>query len=214
LVPPNPGMFSALGLLTADLFHDISKALIIRVERADAGEIEALFEEMEAEGREILSSEGVAPGEIRLQRQMDLRYYGQSYEITVGYPEEPPANRIHRAVKAFHGRHREIYGYSDEDEPVELVNLRLRAVGLIRKPELREIQQISVKPSPIGFRSVYFEGPDTWVETPIYERVDLGAGSAFQGPAIVDQYDSTTVVYPGWRGEVDRFGVLNLRRAA
>jgi N-methylhydantoinase A len=214
LVPPNPGMFSALGLLTADLFHDISKALIIRVERADAGEIEALFEEMEAEGREILSSEGVAPGEIRLQRQMDLRYYGQSYEITVGYPEEPPANRIHRAVKAFHVRHREIYGYSDEDEPVELVNLRLRAVGLIRKPELREIQQISGKPFPIGVRSVYFEGPDTWVETPIYERVDLGAGSAFQGPAIVDQYDSTTVVYPGWRGEVDRFGVLNLRRAA
>jgi len=214
LVPPNPGMFSALGLLTADLFHDISKALIIRVERADAGEIEALFEEMEAEGREILSSEGVAPGEIRLQRQMDLRYYGQSYEITVGYPEEPPANRIHRAVKAFHGRHREIYGYSDEDEPVELVNLRLRAVGLIRKPELKEIQQISGKPSPIGVRTVYFEGPDTWVETPIYERVDLGAGSAFQGPAIVDQYDSTTVVYPGWRGEVDRFGVLNLRRAA
>jgi len=214
IVPPNPGMFSALGLLTADLFHDLSRALITRVERADAGEVEGLFEEMEAEGKEVLSSEGISPGEMRLQRQMDLRYYGQSYEITVEYPEGLLKDRIPRAVKAFHVRHRDIYGYSDEDEPVELVNLRLRAVGLIRKPELREIQQIPGKPSPIGVRLVYFEGPDTWVETPIYERVDLGAGSAFQGPAIVDQYDSTTVVYPGWRGEVDRFGVLNLRRAA
>jgi N-methylhydantoinase A len=95
---------------------------------------------------------------------------------------------------------------------VELVNLRLRAVGLIRKPELREIPQGSGQPSPAGVRSVYFEWPDAWVETPIYERVDLGAGSAFQGPAIVEQYDSTTVVYPGWKGDLDRFGVLNLRR--
>jgi N-methylhydantoinase A len=212
VVPPNPGMFSALGLLTADLFHDLSRALITRVEGADAGEAEALFEEMEAEGREILSSEGVAPEEMRLRRQMDLRYYGQSYEITVDYPGGPLEDRIPRAVKAFHGRHGEIYGYSDGDEPVELVNLRLRAVGLIRKPELREIPQGSGQPSPAGVRSVYFEWPDAWVETPIYERVDLGAGSAFQGPAIVEQYDSTTVVYPGWKGDLDRFGVLNLRR--
>jgi N-methylhydantoinase A len=212
VVPPNPGMFSALGLLTADLFHDLSRALITRVEGADAGEAEALFEEMEAEGSEILSSEGVAPGDMRLRRQMDLRYYGQSYEITVDYPGGPLEDRIPRAVKAFHGRHGEIYGYSDEDEPVELVNLRLRAAGLIRKPELREIPQGSGRPSPAGVRPVYFEGPDTWVETPIYERGDLGAGSVFQGPAIVEQYDSTTVVYPGWRGELDRFGVLNLRR--
>ncbi|MCW3990968.1 MAG: hydantoinase/oxoprolinase family protein [Candidatus Bathyarchaeota archaeon] len=214
VVPPNPGMFSALGLLTADLFHDLSRALITLVERADAGEVEALFEEMEAEGREILSSEGVAPGEMRLRRQMDVRYYGQSYEITVDYPEGPLKDRIQRAVKAFHGRHGEIYGYSDEAEPVELVNLRLRAVGLIRKPELREIPQGSGKPSPAGVRSVYFEGSDAWVETPIYDRVDLGAGSVFQGPAIVEQYDSTTVVYPGWKGELDRFGVLNLGRGA
>ena len=213
-MPPNPGMFSALGLLTADLFHDLSRALLTRVERADGGEVETLFEEMDGEGREILSSEMVARREMRLRRQMDLRYYGQSYEITVDYPEGSLEDRIPRAVKAFHGRHEEIYGYSDEDEPVELVNLRLRAVGLIRKPELREIPQGSGQPSPAGVRSVYFEGPDTWVETPIYERGDLGAGSVFLGPSIVEQYDSTTVVYPGWRGELDRFGVLNLRRAA
>ena len=151
---------------------------------------------------------------MKLQRQMDLRYYGQSYEITVDYPEGPLEDRIKQAVKAFHGRHGEIYGYSDEGEPVELVNLRLRAVGLIRKPELREIPQGSRQPSPASVRSVYFEGSDAWVETPIYDRVDLGAGSVFQGPAIVEQYDSTTVVYPGWKGELDRFGVLNLRRGA
>lgn len=214
IVPPNPGMFSALGLLTADLFHDLSRALITRVERADAGEVEALFEEMEAEGKEILSSEGISPGDMQLQRQMDLRYYGQSYEITVEYPKGPQKDRIPQAVKAFHGRHGEIYGYSDEGEPVELVNLRLRAVGVIRKPELREIPKGSGKPSPAEIRSVYFEGPDSWVETPVYGRDGLGSGSVFQGPAIVEQYDSTTVVYPGWRGELDRFGVINLRRSS
>ena len=214
VVPPSPGMFSALGLLTADLFHDLSRALITRVERADAGEVEALFEEMEAEGKETLSSEGISPGEMRLQRQMDLRYYGQSYEITVEYPKGSLKDRIPRAVEAFHGRHGEIYGYSDEGEPVELVNLRLRAVGVIQKPELREISKGSGKPSPAEIRSVYFEGLDSWVETPVYDRNELGSGSVFQGPTIVEQYDSTTVVYPGWRGKLDRLGVLNLRRSA
>ncbi len=213
-VPPNPGMFSALGLLTADLFHDLSRALITWVDDVDVEQVEALFEEMEAEGRETLSSEGVVPGEMRLQRQMDLRYFGQSYEITVDYPEGSPNNRVNRAVAAFHGRHGEIYGYSDVSEPVELVNLRLRAVGLINKPGLREIPRGSGQPSPVGVRSVYFEGSDAWVETPIFERGDLGAGSVFQGPAILEQYDSTTVVYPGWKGELDRFGVLILRRGA
>jgi N-methylhydantoinase A len=213
-VPPNPGMFSALGLLTADLFHDLSRALITRVDEIDAEQVEAQFEEMETEGRETLSKEGVAPGEMRLQRQMDLRYYGQSYEITVEYPEETPENRVSRAVEAFHGRHGEIYGFSDESEPVELVNLRLRAVGLIKKPGLREIPQGSGQPFPVAVRSVYFEGSDAWVETSIFERSDLGAGSVFQGPAILEQYDSTTVVYPGWNGELDRFGVLILRRGA
>jgi N-methylhydantoinase A len=212
VVPPNPGMFSALGLLTADLFHDFSRALITRVEKADAGEVEARFEEMEAEGRETLSSENVAPGEMRLRRQMDLRYYGQSYEITVDYPEGPIEGRIQHAVKAFQSRHREIYGYSDEGEPVELVNLRLRAVGLIQKPELREISPVSGKPSPTEFRSVYFEGSGSWVETPVFDRDGLGAGSVFKGPAVVEQYDSTTVVYTGWSGKVDRFGVLRLGR--
>jgi N-methylhydantoinase A len=214
VVPPNPGMFSALGLLTADLFHDLSRALITRVEEADKGEVEALFDEMEAEGRKILSSEDIAPGEMRLRRQMDLRYYGQSYEITVDYPEGRLEDRIPRVVKAFHGRHGEIYGYSDEGEPIELVNLRLRAVGVIQKPELREVPQASGRPSFKGIRSVFFEGPGSWVETPVFERGDLGSGSVFKGPAIVEQYDSTTVVHPGWGVEVGRFGVLNLRKGA
>ena len=214
VVPPNPGMFSALGLLTADLFHDISRAFIKRVEEVDAREVETLFQEMEAEGREILSSEGINPGEMRLRRQMDLRYYGQSYEITVDYPEGARKDRVPRAVEAFHARHGEIYGYSDEGEPVELVNLRLRAVGVIKKPELKEASRGSVQPSPSGTRNVYFEGPNTWVETPVYERSGLGSGSAFQGPAIVEQYDSTTIVHPGWNVKVSRLGVLNLRRGS
>jgi N-methylhydantoinase A len=214
VIPPSPGMFSALGLLTSDLFHDLSRALITRVEMADARGVESLFEEMEAEGREILFSEEIRPEEMRLRRQMDLRYYGQSYEITVDYPEGALKDRIHRAVKSFHRRHWEIYGYSDEGEPVELVNLRLRAVGMIRKPELKEVSLGSGRPSPEVVRSVYFEGLDKWVKTLIFHRGDLGSGSVFKGPAIVEQYDSTTVVPPGWDAKVGRLGVLNLRRSA
>tara|TARA_B100001971_G_C18260820_1_gene586700 strand:+ start:1108 stop:3213 length:2106 start_codon:yes stop_codon:yes gene_type:complete len=214
IVPPNPGMFSALGLLTADLFHDLSKAIITRVERADVGQLEVLFGEMEEEGREILSSEDVSPGDMRLRRYMDLRYYGQSYEISVDYPEGPLEDRMHQAVKNFHKRHGKIYGYYDKDEPVELVTLRLRAVGFIKKPALLRIPKGSKRPIPTSVRSVYFDGPDTWFETPIYKRKDLGSGSVLHGPAIIEQYDSTTVVYPEWKGETDWFGVLNLRREA
>ena len=210
VVPPNPGMFSALGLLTADLFHDYSKAMVRRVSEVEASEVESLFEAMEATGRATLLDEGVDPGAMSFRRQLDLRYLGQSYELSVDIPNGSQTDVLQKGVDAFHKRHREIYGYGAEEEPVELVNVRVRAIGEIHKPRLREWAPTG--DTPPSERGVYFEAPDSWLDTPIYSRGSLAQGSIIDGPAIIEQYDSTTVVYPGWRADVDRYGVLSLRR--
>ncbi len=212
LVPPNPGMFSALGLLTADLFHDYSRAMVERVDTVDTEAAEGLFVEMEAEGRETLLAEGVEPGEMWFQRQLDFRYLGQSYELTIGVSSPFDHNVLLSGVEAFHRRHREIYGYATVDEPMEVINLRLRAVGLIPEPHLKQDQTSKGEAAPRGRRLVYFEGTDSWVETPIFDRRDLSPGFSSEGPSIVEQYDATTVVYPGWGISVDRYGIITLRR--
>ena len=212
IVPPNPGMFSALGLLTADLFHDYTRPLMERADDIDPGAVETCFLEMEEEGRETLAREGVVPEEMRLLRRLDLRYLGQAYELTVDAPSHFNAKAVPSAVSAFHRRHREVYGYSAEGEPVEVVNVRVRAIGAIPKPRLRELLPASKEGTPHGRRPVYFEDTNSWVETPVYERENIGGGGRLRGPAIVEQYDSTTVLYPGWRATVDRFGNLVLRR--
>jgi N-methylhydantoinase A len=210
VVPPNPGMFSALGLLTADLFHDYSSALVRLVEDVGPSEVDHLFEEMEASGKETLLAEGVDPGSMSFLRQLDLRYLGQSYELSIDVSGVLRANTLQEGVKNFHKRHREIYGYGAEEEQVELVNVRLRAIGEIPKPQLRNwVPSRELAPSE---RRVYFEVSDSWLDTPIYDRRSLAAGGALEGPAIIEQYDSTTVVYPGWRADVDEYGILNLRR--
>jgi N-methylhydantoinase A len=210
VVPPYPGMFSALGLLTADLFHDYSRAMVRRVNEVAASEVESLFEEMEITGRETLLAEGVEPGAMSFLRQLDLRYLGQSYELSIDVTNSSGAEVLQQGVEAFHGRHREIYGYGAEEEPVELVNVRVRAVGEIPQLQLREWAPTGVAAPSV--REVFFEDHDSWLETPVYDRGTLPSGGALDGPAIVEQYDSTTVVYPSWRMDMDRHGIMSLRR--
>ncbi|UCH58146.1 MAG: hydantoinase/oxoprolinase family protein [Candidatus Bathyarchaeota archaeon] len=212
LVPPNPGMFSALGLLAADLFHDHSRALVRKVDEVDPVEVVVLFDEMEAEGRKTLLAEGVKLDSMLIKRQLDLRYLGQSYELTVDVHGVFDSDVLLQAVEAFHGKHREIYGYAAEDETVELVTVRLRAVGLSPKPSLEVRATVEGEPGAKEVRPAYFEGPDSWIETPIYDRETLGEGVVLGGPVIIEQYDATTVAYPGWEVEVGMYGNLLLRR--
>jgi len=117
---------------------------------------------------------------------------------------------MQQGVEVFHRRHREIYGYGAEDEPAELVNVRVRAVGEIPQLQLREWAPTGVAAPSV--REVFFEDSDSWLETPVYDRGTLSSGGTLDGPAIIEQYDSTTVVYPGWRVDVDGHGILSLRR--
>ena len=210
VVPPNPGMFSALGLLTADMFHDYTRPVIKPVSTVDPRKIEKAYLEMEAEGGETLSTEGVPAAKMSFFRQADLRYLGQTYELTIRAPKKVDGESLAETVIGFHKRHTEAYGYSAESEPVELVSLRLRAIGTIPKPDLKGGDRGEAKAS--GTRRVYFETDGGWAETPVYQRRE-GWKEGITGPAIIEQYDATTVVYPGWRVETDEVGNLDLGRA-
>jgi N-methylhydantoinase A len=210
IVPQSPGMFSALGLLTADLFHDYIHPIIKPITSVDSDEIEAIYKDMEREGKETMRAEGVAQDSISVLRQADIRYLGQAFELTIEAPKRVTGESLATTIIMFHRRHAETYGYAAENEPIELVNLRLRAIGSISKPSLAG-QRTPKEPKKKGSRMVYFETTGVWTDTPVFERSD-GWVSGFDGPIIVEQYDSTTVVYPGWRVEMDGFGNIVLGR--
>jgi N-methylhydantoinase A len=205
LVPMSPGIFSALGLLVTDLKHEYSATLIRRTEGLDAAEVEQAFAGLEAHGREALGREGVADGQIEMVRAVDMRYVGQSYELTV--PLEDGRFTVEVAAR-FHREHDRAYGYSAPSEPTELVNVRLTALGKIAKPRLREVGVGSGASARQGSRAVYFAETGGFADTPVYDRYGLGAGQVVAGPAVVEELDSTTVIHPGYRATVDRYGNL------
>ncbi len=210
LIPLNPGMFSALGLLTADLYHDYSRAIVKMTDDVDPAVVENLFTNMESEGVNLLIDEGVSTEDISYQRSVDLRYLGQSYELNVKISGNFNDLALESVVDAFHVRHDEIYGYSSSGDPVELVNVNVRVIGEISEPVLDRGRKGSG--DSVGTRKVFFEGISSWFDTPIYERKNLGLNKRFSGPAIIEQYDATTVVYPNWEAYVDDYEVIRLRR--
>jgi N-methylhydantoinase A len=209
IVPPSPGMFSALGLLTADLFHDHSRPVISDAEEADPAELERLYREMEVEGAATLSQEGIAERHRSYRRTLDIRYRGQGFELSVDTRKPVTRSSIAESVKAFHVKHREVYGYSAEEEPAEIVNAKLRVIGLLEKPKLRRRRRNRSNMSP-DHRMVYYESLGDWVETEVHRRAALNG--LREGPAVIEQYDATTVVYPGWSYTPDDYGNLILRR--
>lgn len=211
IVPPSPGMFSALGLLTADLFHDYSRPVIRDAEDADPAELEKLYGEMEVEGVATLSQEGIPERRRTFRRTLDMRYRGQGYELNVDSRKPVTHSSLAESVKAFHVKHREVYGYSAEEEPAEIVNAKLRVIGLLEKPRLRRRRRNRSDLSP-DHRKVYYESLGKWVETEVHQRVALNEFR--EGPAVIEQYDATTVVYPGWSYTPDDYGNLVLRRIA
>ena len=209
VVPPSPGMFSALGLLTADFFHDYSHPYLRAAQEADPSEISESLREMEATGTATLNTEGIKREDMVFERQLEMRYVGQSYELAVSIPKEITSQVINSAILGFHARHREAYGFSAESESVEVVNIRMRAIGKLPKPELKT-NQLKELPRETGSRRVFFETGEGWVGTPVYPRVSWSG--TIDGPAIVEQYDATTVIYPGWVAETDGFGNLRIRK--
>ena len=215
IIPMSPGTTSALGLLVTDLKHDYSTTMIERIDRLDIAAAESAYQEMEARGRATLERENVGPEQMGFQRQVDMRCVGQSHELTLPLPRDALISAaIGRVLERFHQEHDRAYGFSAPGEPVEFVNLRLTAIGQITKPRLRELEPNRGAAEPAAAlkatRPVYFAESDGYVDCPIYDRYRLAAGHILLGPAVVVELDSTTVIHPGYRAEVDRFGNLIL----
>jgi N-methylhydantoinase A len=211
IVPPNPGITSALGCLLVDVRHDLSEMYLRRMEAADPKEIDEEFGKLEEEGRARLEAEGIPEDRMSFQRTIAMRYLGQwrslSVEVDAGLVD------LDAVVKRFHEEHEREFAYHREDDaPVEIYQLALRAVGITPKPELtdHEASEDAELPEPVTRRPVHFDEEDDAVETPVYERDALPAGARLEGPAIVQQLDSTIVVPPGVEAEVDEHLIIRM----
>jgi N-methylhydantoinase A len=213
VIPPAPGIFSATGLLGTDLKRDSSHTLLRRLEELDVDEIERAFSELEAAGVAELAREGLSRERLAFVRQVDMRYVGQSFELTVPLSDAAfDAGQAGALTDRFHGEHDRVYGFSAPGEPVELVSLRLTTVGRIEKPPLRTLERSEEAPTPKEHRSVFFAEAGGFVDCPIHDRYALGAGATFSGPAVIEELDSTVVVHPGFGLEVDDLGDLVIRK--
>jgi N-methylhydantoinase A len=208
MIPRLPGGLSALGILRADVIHDLSQTVRIAhtSPSASATKLRAMlaaeFARIEEQGRSALRNEGFAPKQIRIERLLDIRYAGQAYEITV-----PAAGNF---LAAFHTAHERRYGYSDPRRAVEIVNIRTRAIGKTPKPQLDRPKSAgsNANAAITEKRAAFFNGES--VATNVYDRAKLFPENIFTGPAIITEYSATTVVPPNWRARVDSWGNLIL----
>jgi N-methylhydantoinase A len=219
IVPARPGAFSALGLLCTDVLHDYIRSELCPLDRLEPAHAEQIFREMEAKAATELAEEGLDPSAAAFERDLDMRYAGQGYELRVPlgglWHGSLDAKALAAARARFDEVHERIHGHAAKEKSVELVSYRLRVrVGVPKfSPQAQESQPPAAPPLDAikGTRSVFFTS-DEVTETMIYDRARLAVGATFAGPAIVEQFDATSVVPPGWEAAVDRYGNLILER--
>jgi N-methylhydantoinase A len=163
----------------------------------------------------MLALEHIPEDRMQFVRQLDLRFHGQSYELTIPVPNTPQAIDVPALSDAFCAMHRKVYGYAPADEPTELVNIRATAVGSVRRPAQRRVERGSAdsRPARKSPREVFFAETGGNVVCEAYDRYRLLAGNRVVGPAIIEEKDATTVVHPGYQAEVDPCGNLLIEEA-
>ncbi len=207
MVPVAPGITSAIGLLMADFRHDYSRTFLQTTDALDFEELNKAFDALGSQATAQLLADRVPAKDILLLRSLEMRYRGQGHNLEVTVPAgklDQPSLRI--INEAFHRQHQTAYGYGQPEEMTEFVSLRLAGVGRLPKPHQRRIESNGQDPSPalVSQRQVYFDGH--WRKTPVYGRDLLRANHLLEGPAIVEQLDSTTVILPGQKAEIDAQG--------
>ena len=217
IIPPNPGVTSAYGLLLTDVRVDLVHTDVQREDRLDVDRIAAEIQDLERRVTARLEDEGLLTQATRLNHFVDMRYAGQAYEIRIPLSIDSATSEIQthiqRAITKFHASHKDLYGYSYAGkELVELVNVGVTGLGLLKRPHVPQAQPAGKSPEQArtGQTAVYFS--KSTLDTPVYDRSALQAGNELSGPAIIQQYDATTVVEPGWSGRVDQWGTLRLER--
>ena len=210
VIPPHPGILCALGLLATDLRFDYVRTRVQRAPDYDLEGMQAVYAELDTQAERDLASEGVPPGRRHLLWAADLRYAKQGNELTVPLDAAAlDADGLDRLVERFHQQHEQTYTFCDRGAPVEIVNLRVSAVGGVDKVSLPPIETVSegTVPAARARRQVIF-GDTGSCDTLVYARDDLRAGHRIEGPAIIDQVDTTTVILPGHVARVDAYGNL------
>ncbi|MDJ0349688.1 hydantoinase/oxoprolinase family protein [Cryobacterium sp. PH29-G1] len=203
IIPPNPGVASALGCLLVDIRHDLSTMFTGIAADADTEALEGLYTSLESEAMTRLRQERVADENALLQRQISMRYLGQWRSLSVSIGSGPDA--LVEAVETFHEQHEREFAFSQKDQPVEVYQLHLTAIGKTPKPSFKPAVELNADPgAPRETRPVYF-GELGWVDTPVFERDDMPAGAMFSGPAVIDQFDSTTVIPPNTTAVIDEW---------
>ncbi|KYH24020.1 hydantoinase/oxoprolinase [Halalkalicoccus paucihalophilus] len=207
IVPPYPGINSALGCLLVDVEHDLSQTFIAEATEDVIDDVEDHFSEMEEEIGERLHSEGIGDEDIRIDYTVQMRYAGQWRSLKVSCSR--PIESIESIRQRFHEEHERVYAYSDTDQTVEIYGLRVTGRGVVDKPAFPEIDAgDTAADAETGTRQAYFDEAGEFVETTVYDRRRLGAGTTIAGPAIVEQMDSTVIVPPAAEAEVERTGNL------
>lgn len=210
LVPQNPGVLSAFGLLVANLEHERARTFRVRAVDAVTSELQKAFDALEADCR-VQMDRDAAPGRpIHTARSVEVRYVGQSYELEVPISGDAVDDAaIAQVIEDFHTLHERVYGHRDSDELVELVTFRVvlsQAPG--RVPGDEDLPEAQGAVIPRTTRKAYFPEAGGLVDTPIYSRDALPSGAVLEGPSIVQQLDTTTVIYPGSSASIDAHGNL------
>ncbi|WP_419179492.1 hydantoinase/oxoprolinase family protein [Rhodococcus opacus] len=209
VVPPHPGITSAQGCLLVDIRHDLSAMFQGLVADIDTAALEREFVRLEREGLERLEHEGVPADRMVLDRSISMRYSGQWRSLTVS--AGTGAGFLTEAVERFHEEHERDYSFRRDDTPVEIYQIGLRAIGTTPKPQFPQASVPSTEmPAATGHRSVYFDELGRRVAAPVYNRDDLRFGTEIEGPAIISQLDSTTVVPPGTTAVIDEWDNIRI----
>jgi N-methylhydantoinase A len=204
LIPGDPGAFSAHGMLVTDVQQARSLTRITPVDGTTAVALDAIFAGMEAAALQDLLREQFPRERLETRRHAGMRYRGQSYEVSVPAPQLRNADDIADLVRRFHDAHQRRYGHMAQAEAVEIVNFQVTAVGLIPKPAMRRFDKGEALAKPHATRPAYFNGGDAR-DVPVFRRSPLQPGMRIEGPAIIEEKTSTTVLYPGQRGTVDEY---------
>ena len=211
LVPPYPGITSAMGLLATDMVYEYVSTAYQRLSTIDAAALQRRFEELEEQARTQLEEDGVPADRLVIQRVADCRYLGQGYELRVDVDSGAiDHDWVEKVRRTFHDIHQREYSRRFEESDIEIPNVRVRAIGLMPPLSTPEAEHGTASPDDALRHegAAWFVGPGglAQVTTRYYDRAALKAGNRLEGPAIVNQYDTTTVIPPGLAANIDRYG--------
>jgi N-methylhydantoinase A len=210
--PPIPGAFSALGLVGTDLKRDYVQTVFTLTNAADPAALEAAFVRLERKGAAMLDRAGVAPERRRFERSVDARYPRQSYELLVPVPPRPVDQAMLEKIAAsFHDRHLQTYGHDNREESVQIVSIRLAAIGTIPPLLVRDRTAPAGTDAVKSKRQLWFRETGS-VDATIYDRRRMPAGLEVAGPVVIESLESTILVPPGWRGRMNEDGFVLLER--